>query len=111
MKKIISQHWRLILVLFAMLVVFSATYYKWNKLLHTYGNYSSYVKVAEDNLDGTLLFQNLGHIEDSFEKETIYREAVKFQYWVAFWKIWTFDAFVFVSTALILLAVPKQNKI
>lgn len=109
MKKL--AHWRIILVIIAMMTVFSATYYKWTALLHSYGNYGSYIKQDGDKgLGGKFLLQFLKEDATSFEVETIYREAIKYQYWVAFWKIWTFAAFVFGSTVLILLAFPKKEK-
>lgn len=107
----IFLHWRIIFVMVSMLMVFYGTYYKWTTLLHAYGNYGSYIKEDEGKgMGGKFFLQFLRDDASSFEVETTYREAIKYQYWVAFWKIWTFGGFIFISTALILLAVPKKER-
>jgi hypothetical protein len=105
---------RAIIVFVAILLVATFSVYKWTTLLHRYGNYGSYVAKADGDSNLYLLGRKfiLPFIDvsaSSFETETIYREAIKFQYDVAFRKIWTFGAFVFSSTFLLLAIIPSQR--
>lgn len=101
---------KILVVFFSVILVASFSCYKWVTLLHRYGNYGSYVaKTDEGGMGGKFIFSYLGTDTTSFEEETIYREAIKYQYAVAFAKIWTFGAFVFSSAFLILVAIPNKN--
>lgn len=98
-------------MLAAIALVASFTFYKWTTLLHRYGNYGSYVaQSGENDLGRRFILPYLKDDASSFEKETIYREAVKYQYDVAFSKIWTFGAFVFASAFLLLMVIPNKKE-
>ena len=105
---------KIIIAISAILSVLFFTLYKWETLLRRYGNYGSYVQksdqAGEFNLGAKFSLQYLDKSATSFEKETIYREAIKYQYEVAFWKIWTFGAFVFTSALLLMILIPTERK-
>ena len=100
-----KKHIRTIIIATAILTVFAFTFIRWTTLTTTYGQYGHYVKIAP--IESTFYFEYNG--DTNFEKETIYREAVKFKYDVAFRQIWIFGFLVFISTILMLMVIDKKE--
>ena len=101
-----KKHIRTIIIATAILTVFAFTLIRWTTLTTNYGQYGHNVKYATTLQDS--FFINYGG-DTNFEKETIYREAVKFKYDVAFQQIWIFGSFIFFSTILILIVIDKRE--
>ena len=100
-----QKHIRTIIIATAILTVFAFTLIRWTTLTTNYGQYGHYVKTAP--IESVFYFEYSG--DTNFEKETIYREAVRFKYDVAFQQIWIFGSFIFFSTILILMVVDKKE--
>jgi len=100
------KHIRTIIVFTAILTVFAFTLIRWTTLTTNYGQYGHYVETAISE-PGAFYLVHGGNT--NFEKETIYREAVKFKYDVAFQQIWIFGFFIFMSTILILMVIDKNG--
>ena len=101
-----KKHIRTIIIATAILTVFAFTLIRWTTLTTNYGQYGHNVKYAATLQDS--FFVNYSG-DTNFEKETIYREAVKFKYDVAFQQIWIFGFFIFTSTILILMVIDKKD--
>ena len=101
-----KKHIRTIIIATAILTVFAFTLIRWTTLTTNYGQYGHNVKYAATLQDS--FFVNYSG-DTNFEKETIYREAVRFKYDVAFQQIWIFGSFIFFSTILILMVVDKKE--
>lgn len=101
-----KKHIRTIIIATAILTVFAFTLIRWTTLTTNYGQYGHNVKYAAILQDS--FFINYGG-DTNFEKETIYREAVRFKYDVAFQQIWIFGFFIFTSVMLILMVIDKKE--
>lgn len=101
-----KKHLRLITVFTAVLVVLAFTYFRWTTLTTSYGSYGYYSEPASVAGPSSYLTYGEG---SRVEKETIYREAMKFKYDTAFQQIWIFGGFIFASTFLILMALDKKE--
>ena len=100
-----KKHIRTIVVATAILTVFAFTLIRWTTLTTSYGQYGHYVKTVP--IENTFYLEYGG--DTNFEKEIIYREAVKYKYDVAFQQIWIFGSFIFFSTILILMVIDKRE--
>jgi len=100
-----KKHIRTIIIATAILTVFAFTFIRWTTLTTTYGQYGHYIKTVP--VESTFYFEYGG--DTNFEKETIYREAVKYKYDVAFQQIWIFGFLIFTSTILILMVIDKKE--
>lgn len=100
-----KKHIKTIIIVTAILTVIAFTFIRWTTLTTSYGQYGHYVKTAP--VESTFYFEFGG--DTKFEKETIYREAVKFKYDTAFKQIWTFSSFIFFGTILILITIDRKN--
>lgn len=100
-----KKHIKTIIIATAILTALAFTLIRWTTLTTTYGQYGHYVKTVP--IESTFYFEYGG--DTKFEKETIYREAVKFKYDTAFKQIWTFSSFIFFGTILILMVIDRKN--
>ena len=100
-----KKHIGTIIIATAILTVFAFTLIRWTTLTTNYGQYGHYVKTAP--VENTFYFEYGGNT--NFEKEIVYREAVKFKYDVAFEQIWIFGFLIFTSTVLILMVIDKKD--
>ena len=100
-----KKHIKTIIIVTAILTVIAFTFIRWTTLTTSYGQYGHYVKTAP--IESTFYLKYNG--DSNFEKETIYREAVKFKYDVAFEQIWIFGFLIFTSTILILMVIYKKD--
>lgn len=91
------------LVISSILLVFAFTMIQWTSVTTIYGQYGTSVKHSPNEL--FLLTSDA----TPFERGTLYREAMDFRYDSVFKKIWTFGAFVFFSTFLLLQIIPDKN--
>lgn len=88
------------------LVVFAFTMMQWVNLTTNYGQYGAYVKSAEKSL----IFFIGSEGDTGFERETIFREAFKHKYEIAFAKIFIFDSLMLASTLLLLYSMNNKEK-
>lgn len=89
-------------------IVFAFTLLQWTNMTTNFGQYGTYVDGVYDS--DILFWLNYGG-ETSFEKETIYREAMRYHYDLMFKKIWTFAFIMFAGTFLSLYAIGNKKKI
>jgi len=101
-KKYIKQ----IVVFTAISIVFVFTFFKWTTTASYYEQYGGYLAKGEHLYD--FIYNNDGKYSD-FERETLYREASAYKYDIVFKQIWTFDAFMFFSTFLLLMVLDKKE--
>jgi hypothetical protein len=104
---------KIVIVVAAILAVFYYTTSCWLEMRTTYGEYGNGNFVADD-LSGHFYFPFAGkNFENnqlsSFEKETIYREAIEYKYNLAFMKIFLFAGIVFTSAFLALKVLPDNK--
>ena len=105
--KNIGKHLRELVVIISILIVASFTVVQWTGLTTNYGGYDA------SNDKGSPLFLHQLYLtqENStiFEKDLLYQGAMRQVYDLTLKQIWTFGAFMFVSTFLLLKIIPKKE--
>lgn len=87
----------------SVLLVMAFTMIQWTSLTTNYGQYGASVKHSQN--DSFLLPNDV----TSFEKATLYREAVRLKYETTFNKIWTFDFIILFGSLLIVCCLRKND--
>ncbi len=100
-----KKHIKLIIVFTSISIVFAFTLFRWTTITTNFEQYGNYLEGSE----AKYLFYLEDEESSGIERETILREGIALKYDIAFKQIWTFDAFMFFGTFLLLMALDKKE--